>query len=57
LNIQETILPSLHIYSLNDKESCCLGDWYYDAITPRGISFDGMMPHASKNPLGMTKTY
>jgi len=51
LNVQETILPSLHISSLNDKESV-LGDWYYDAITPRGLSLDGMMPHACKNPLG-----
>jgi len=51
LKVQETILPSLHIYSLNDNESD-LGDWFYDAITPRGMSFDGLMPHASKNPLG-----
>jgi len=51
LNVQETIIPSLHICSLNDKEFC-LGDWFYDAITPRGISFDGMMPHAAKYPLG-----
>ena len=39
LNIQETIIPSLNIRNLNSKE-CSLGDWYYDAITPRGISFD-----------------
>ena len=51
LNMQETIIPSLNIRSLNSKE-CSLGDWYYDAITPRGISFDGMMPHACKFPLG-----
>ena len=51
LNVQETIVPSLNIGSLNDKDSS-LGDWYYDAITPRGISFDGMMPHACKFPLG-----
>ena len=51
LNIQETIIPSLNIRSLNSDESS-LGDWYYDAITPRGISFDGMMPHACKFPLG-----
>ena len=44
LNLQETIIPSLNIESL--------GDWYFDAFTPRGISFDGMMPHASKFPLG-----
>ena len=55
LNVQETIIPSMNIYSLNDKNSC-LGDWYYDVITPRGISFDGMMPHACKFPLGRQPT-
>ena len=44
LNLQETIIPSLNIETL--------GDWYFDAYTPRGISFDGMMIHASKFPLG-----
>ena len=51
LNLQETIIPSLNIDSLNN-ENFQLGDWYFDAHTPRGISFDGMMPHASKFPLG-----
>ena len=51
LNIQESIIPSLNIRSLNDKNSR-LKDWYYDAITPRGVSFDGMMSHACKFPLG-----
>ena len=51
LNIQESIIPSLNIRCLNSRKSL-LGDWYYDAITPRGISFDGMMPHACKFPLG-----
>ena len=54
LNLHETIIPSLNIQSLNNKESE-LGDWYFDAHTPRGISFDGMMPHACKFPLGRTK--
>ena len=54
LNLQETIIPSLNVSSLNDKD-CKLGDWYYDAITPRGISFDGFMPHACKFPLGRTQ--
>ena len=52
LNIQETIIPSLNVCSLNDKNSEEQNTWYYDAITPRGISFDGMMPHACKFPLG-----
>ena len=51
LNIEESIIPSLNIRSLNSRKSL-LGDWYYDTITPRGISFDGMMPHACKFPLG-----
>ena len=51
LNLQETILPSVLIYSLNDKASKH-GDWFYDAFTTRGISFDGMMPHVCKFPLG-----
>ena len=51
INLQETIVPSLNIYYFNDKESS-LGDWYFDALTPPGISFDGMMPHACKFPLG-----
>ena len=54
LNLQETIIPSLNVSSLNN-ENDKQGNWYYDAITPRGISFDGMMPHASKNPLGRTQ--
>ena len=51
LNVQETIVPSLNIAGLNGDEST-LGDWFYDNVTPRGISFDGMMPHACKFPLG-----
>ena len=51
INLGETILPSVAIPTLNDfiKPG---GDWFFDAFTTRGISFDGMMPHASKNPLG-----
>ena len=54
LNLQETIIPSSNVCSLNDKNEK-LGNWFYDAITPRGVSFDGMMPHASKFPLGRTQ--
>ena len=51
ISLQETIIPSLNIETLNDN-NFKLGDWYFDAFTPRGISFDGVMPHASKFPLG-----
>ena len=54
LNMQETIIPSLNISSLNNKESQ-LGDWFYDTVTPWGISFDGMMPHTCKFPLGRSQ--
>ena len=43
VNLQETIIPSVAIASLN---------WFYDDNTRSGISFDGMMPHACKFPLG-----
>ena len=49
LNLQETIIPSLHITSLNNTQG---GSWFFDAFTTRGVSFDGMMPHACKFPLG-----
>ena len=50
INIQETIIPSVAISSLNNHPEH--GDWFYDKITTRGISFDGMMPPACKFPLG-----
>ena len=43
INLQETIVPDVAISSLKS---------FFDSITPRGVSSDGMMPHASKNPLG-----
>ena len=51
INLRETIIPSVAISSLNDK-SGILGDWFHDKFTTRGISFDGMMSHACKFPLG-----
>jgi len=53
LNLQETIIPSLNISYLNDN-TCDLSDWFFDTHTS-GISFDGMMPHACKFPLGRTQ--
>ena len=48
INLQETILPSVVIQGLNSPND----DWFFDRITKRGISFDGMLPHACKFPLG-----
>ena len=52
INLKETIVPSVDIEifktTKNGKSEC----WFYDRITTRGISFDGMMPHACKFPLG-----
>ena len=53
LNLQETIIPSLNVMYLNDKD-CDLGDWFFDTQTS-GVSFDGMMPHACKFPMGKTQ--
>ena len=47
INLGETILPSLDIKVFDS--------WFYDGITNRGISFDGMMSHACKFPLGRQK--
>ena len=54
INLKESIIPSVCIPCLNDGYSNSKDDWFFDKITPRGISFDGMMPHACKFPLGRT---
>ena len=46
INLGETILPSMNIRVLMG------GGWFYDDITPRGVSFDGLLPQACKTPLG-----
>ncbi|XP_046854842.1 uncharacterized protein LOC124447896 isoform X2 [Xenia sp. Carnegie-2017] len=47
INLGETILPCLDIEVLR-------GDWFYDDVTPRGLSFDALLPQACKTPLGNT---
>ena len=54
LNMQETIIPSLNIKTLNELDSP-LGDWYVDIHTPRGVGFDSMMPYACKVSMEITK--
>ena len=52
INLQETIVPSVDINCFKTTENGKMECWFYDKITTRGISFDGMMPHACKFPLG-----
>ena len=55
INLRETPLHSVAIPSLNGSNTD-LGNWFLDTFTKRGISFDSMMPYASKNPLGKQPT-
>ena len=55
INLRETVLPSVAIPSLNDY-TCEDKNWFYDAYTKRGISYDGIMPHLCKSPLGRQPT-
>ncbi|CAK8677698.1 unnamed protein product [Clavelina lepadiformis] len=51
LRLGETIIPAVSVPSLNNNQ-IKEHNWFYDAHTPRGISFDGMVLHACKFPLG-----
>jgi len=54
-NLGETIIPSVNLPFLNDPFQKA-DYWFFDDYTKRGISFDGMLPHACKFPLGRAKT-
>ncbi|CAK8677801.1 unnamed protein product [Clavelina lepadiformis] len=51
LRLGETIIPAVSVPSLNNNQ-IKEHNWFYDAHTPSGISFDGMVLHACKFPLG-----
>ncbi|XP_076801998.1 uncharacterized protein LOC143446298 [Clavelina lepadiformis] len=51
LRLGETIIPAVSVPSLNNSQ-IKEHSWFYDAHTPSGISFDGMVLHACKFPLG-----
>ena len=53
-NMGETLLRFMYIPSLNDIDNG--EDWFYDAFTPCGISFDGMVSFASIYPRGRQPT-
>ena len=54
VDLKETIIPSIAVPVLNNFNEP-EGDWFYDSHTTRGISFDGLMVHACKFPLGRTQ--
>ena len=55
INVGETIVPSICLPCINS--SCKKSfNWFFDAKTKKGLSFDGMMPCACKFPLGREKT-
>jgi len=55
INLKETIVSNIGIPCLVDHSCEDHRIWFFDQVTIRGISFDGMMPHACKFPLGRTQ--
>ena len=54
INLKETYIPKVCVPCLNDGLNSPK-DWFWDKITPSGISFDSMKPLGSKIPLGRTQ--
>ncbi|XP_077970329.1 uncharacterized protein LOC144425048 [Styela clava] len=53
IGLGETFIRSVGIRSINDLNSDDKKlNWYFDVITPCGVSFDGRVPHSCNNPLG-----
>ncbi|XP_077965746.1 uncharacterized protein LOC144411911 [Styela clava] len=49
----ETLIRSVGVKSINDLYSeNQTQNWFYDTFTPRGVAFDGRVPHSCNTPLG-----
>ncbi|XP_076822086.1 uncharacterized protein LOC143468641 [Clavelina lepadiformis] len=55
IGLGETKIRNVAIPGLNHLDSED-GDWFVDDCTPAGISCEGMLPYACKNPLGRLPT-
>jgi len=55
INVGETIVPSICLPFINNTSKKSF-NWFFDAKTKKGISFDGMMKCACKFPLGREET-
>ncbi|CAK8673481.1 unnamed protein product [Clavelina lepadiformis] len=55
IGLGETKIRNVAVPGLNDLDSED-GDWFVDDCTPAGISCEGMLPYACKNPLGRLPT-
>nr|XP_026694448.1 uncharacterized protein LOC113474052 [Ciona intestinalis] len=52
INLGETMINCVAIPSINPRYR----DWFTDIVTPNGVTFDGMAPHACIRPLGRPAT-
>ena len=54
INLKETYIPKVCVPCLNDSSNS-QKNWFWDELTPSGISFDSMKPIGCKIPLGRTQ--